>query len=71
MQRALRRTSKRFWPDKGYAAQLNDFLVGLRAGTAPTVSARDGIRATIGCLRMLEAARTGAACAIDVAAVIQ
>ena len=71
VQGALRRTSRRFWAEKGYATQLHDFLAGLRAGKAPTVSVRDGVRATIGCLRMLEAARTGAACTIDVDAVIQ
>ncbi len=71
VQGALRRTSRRFWAEKGYAAQLHDFVTGLRAGTAPTVSVRDGVRATIGCLRMLEAARTGAICTIDVDAIIQ
>jgi predicted dehydrogenase len=67
---ALRRTSRRWWADKGYAAQLHGFVAGIRQGKAPAVTVLDGVRSTVGCLRMLEAARTGAACSIDLDAVI-
>ncbi len=67
---ALRRTSRRWWAEKGYAAQLRGFIDGIREGKAPAVTVLDGVRSTIGCLRMLEAARTGAPCSIDLDAVI-
>ncbi|HEX8984679.1 MAG TPA: bi-domain-containing oxidoreductase [Bryobacteraceae bacterium] len=54
----VRRTSSRWFAEKGYAAQLRSFLDGVREGTPPEVTVRDGARATIACLRMLEAART-------------
>jgi predicted dehydrogenase len=67
---ALRRTSHRWWAEKGYAAQLHGFIAGIRQGKAPAVTVLDGVRSTIGCLRMLEAARTGAPCSIDLDAAI-
>jgi predicted dehydrogenase len=67
---ALRRTSRHWWAEKGYAAQLRGFIDGIREGKAPAVTVLDGVRSTIGCLRMLEAARTGAPCSIDLDAVI-
>jgi predicted dehydrogenase len=65
-----RRNRSWWWPDKGYAAQLKAFLTGIRAGTTPVVGVRDGARATLGCLRMLESARTLAPCAIDLDVVL-
>jgi predicted dehydrogenase/threonine dehydrogenase-like Zn-dependent dehydrogenase len=53
----LRRTRSRWWGEKGYEAQLESFVERVRSGVAPEVNARDGARATIGCLRMLESAR--------------
>lgn len=55
----------RLWADKGYAGQMKRFLEGLRKGRPPEVTVIDGARATIGCLRMMEAARTGAVVKID------
>lgn len=52
-------TRSRWIADKGYAVQMERFLTGLREGRAPDVTVFDGARATIGCLSMLEAARTG------------
>jgi predicted dehydrogenase/threonine dehydrogenase-like Zn-dependent dehydrogenase len=52
-----RRTRSRWWPDKGYAGLVDAFVEAIRNGTAPPVSARDGSRATIGCLAMLDSAR--------------
>lgn len=65
VRRGLRSTRSRWWAEKGYAAQLESFLTGIREGRPPEVTVRDGVRATIGCLRMLESARTEASCAID------
>ena len=51
------RTFRKMWAAKGYDAQLKAFFEAIRTGTPPAVSEIDGIRATIGCLRMLESAR--------------
>ncbi len=64
------RTRSRFWAEKGYAAQLESFLNGIRKGKEPLVTIRDGVRATIGCLRMLEAARTQRVMPIDIEAAL-
>jgi predicted dehydrogenase len=66
VQGTLVRTRSRFWAEKGYAAQLESFLNGIRRGREPEVTVRDGVRATIGCLRMLEAARTQRVVPIDI-----
>ena len=53
----LRRTKKSWWAEKGYADQMESFVNGIRSGKAPQVTVRDGARATIGGLRMIESAR--------------
>lgn len=55
----------RWWADKGYAEQMTSFLEGLREGRSPEVTVIDGARATVGCLRMMEAARTGRVVKMD------
>ncbi len=50
---------------KGYDAQMEAFFSSLRNGKAADVTVRDGVRATIGCLRMLQSAREHAPCSID------
>ena len=65
---ATRRTSSKLWPDKGYVAQLQDFIKSIRQGRSPAVTVRDGTRATIGCLQMLEAARSSLALPIELPA---
>jgi predicted dehydrogenase/threonine dehydrogenase-like Zn-dependent dehydrogenase len=55
---------------KGHAAQMNAFLSALQSGKTPDVTVRDGVRATIGCLQMLESARTLECCAIDIDSVL-
>jgi hypothetical protein len=47
------------------------FIKGLRTGEGPAVTVRDGARATIACLRMLESARTLNPCPIDLDAVLE
>jgi predicted dehydrogenase len=64
-QTGIVRARRRMFADKGYAPQLQSFLSAIRKGAEPEVSARDGARATVGCLRMMESAREGAARAID------
>jgi predicted dehydrogenase len=66
----LRRARSSWWAEKGYAAQLESFLEGVRKGIDPAVTVRDGARATLGCLRMLESAQSLAPCAIDLDAAL-
>lgn len=66
---SVRTARSRWWPQKGYAAQMQAFLETIRTGKPPAVTVRDGTRATIGCLRMLESARTRRPCDIDLDAV--
>lgn len=63
-----RRTEqRRRFPEKGYAAQLAEFVSGIREGRQKGVTALDGIRATVGCVRMLESARAQAPCEMNLA----
>jgi predicted dehydrogenase/threonine dehydrogenase-like Zn-dependent dehydrogenase len=66
IQTGLTRKRSRMFPDKGYGAQLESFLAAIRKGTTPEVTSRDGARATIGCLRLLESARTRTTCSINI-----
>lgn len=67
----ITRTLSRLWPEKGYTAQMKSFFARLREGEAPEVTVRDGARATIGALRMLESARTLRPCAIELDEVLR
>ncbi|MGA2770191.1 MAG: bi-domain-containing oxidoreductase [Bryobacteraceae bacterium] len=58
IERGIRRSAKRFWAEKGYDAQMKEFIEAIRASRQPAVTVFDGSQATIGCLRMLESART-------------
>jgi predicted dehydrogenase len=53
----MRRHRSRMFAEKGYSAQINEFIDNLRKGTQPAVTVRDGARSTVGCLRMLESAK--------------
>ncbi len=55
----LRRTSRRWFAEKGYDAQLKAFLDAVRTGGPPPVSVEDGARATVVCLKLMESARRG------------
>ena len=50
--------TRQMWPEKGYAAQLEDFITAIQTGREPAVTLLDGIRSTVGCLNMLESAKT-------------
>jgi predicted dehydrogenase len=70
------RTSSRsdrssIWAEKGYAQQLAAFFAAIREGRPAEVTALDGARATIGCLAMLESARTLAPVTIDLEAALE
>jgi predicted dehydrogenase/threonine dehydrogenase-like Zn-dependent dehydrogenase len=57
-----RRTEKSFWfAQKGYEAQMQAFASALAGREAPAVNVADGARATLCCLQMLAAARSGQA----------
>jgi predicted dehydrogenase len=62
---ALRRTQKKMFAEKGYGAQIAEFVADLRSGKTPSVTARDGARSTVGCLRMLESAKERRPFAVD------
>jgi predicted dehydrogenase len=53
-----RRKSSKLFADKGYKEQLESFVARVRGGQEPEITVVDGARATIGCVGMLESART-------------
>jgi predicted dehydrogenase len=57
--------SQRLFAEKGYGAQMSAFFDVLRRGGVPPVTIADGARATVGCLRILDAARTQTPQAIE------
>jgi predicted dehydrogenase len=64
------RTQSRLFAEKGYAAQLSAFMRGLVEGHEPEVTVRDGARATVTCVRLLDSARALAPRDIDLDGVI-
>jgi predicted dehydrogenase len=59
------RKSSTWFAEKGYADQLQAFFRALSQSKTPDVNVRDGVRATVGCLRMIESASTLSPCMID------
>jgi predicted dehydrogenase len=57
VHRGTRATKSKIWADKGYFEQMADFTEAIRKGRAPSVTVRDGARATLGCLAMMASAR--------------
>lgn len=66
----LQRKRRCLWGEKGYAAQLEDFMDGIRRQSECAITVRDGARATIACLLMLKSAQTLQPCVIDLDAVL-
>jgi len=60
-----KRSRSRLWPEKGYAEQMKEFIESIRTSRTPEVTVRDGARATVACLRMLESAQNRVPCEID------
>jgi predicted dehydrogenase/threonine dehydrogenase-like Zn-dependent dehydrogenase len=65
VQTGRKRSSNRWFAEKGYDQQMAAFFEAIRAGESPAVTLADGTRATVGCLAMLESARTRAPRAIE------
>lgn len=64
-------TKSRFFAAKGYAAQMESFIADIRDGRPSAITARDGARATIVCLRLLESAKRRQPVSIDIEAVLE
>ncbi len=62
---AVSKQRSKHYPDKGYRAQLENFVDSIRTGKPTEVTLADGVRSTIACLRILESAASGSPCAID------
>ena len=62
---SLVRKSSTWFAEKGYQAQMHAFFAALRQGKTPDITVRDGVRSTLGCLRMMQSARDHVACEID------
>jgi predicted dehydrogenase len=56
--------------EKGYAAQMSAFIESIRSGKQPEVTVLDGARATIGCLSMLQSAKSQEPVAINLAEIL-
>jgi len=63
--RGMRRESSKIWPDKGYGSQMQSFVQCIRDGKPQEISALDGARASLVCVRIMESCRTGLPLAID------
>jgi predicted dehydrogenase/threonine dehydrogenase-like Zn-dependent dehydrogenase len=61
----------RWFPEKGYDSQMREFVKAVRTGGPPAVSVRDGARATLACLRMLESARSLRPCDMNLDAALE
>jgi len=59
------RKSSSWFAEKGYDAQMRSFFTALQQGKTPDITVRDGVRSTLGCLRMLQSAQEHAPCSID------
>jgi predicted dehydrogenase/threonine dehydrogenase-like Zn-dependent dehydrogenase len=59
VKKKARSKNSRFFAAKGYVDQLRGFVESINAGESSGPTAVDGTRATLVCLLMLEAARTG------------
>jgi predicted dehydrogenase len=59
------RKQSTWFVQKGYQSQMRAFFAALQQGKSPDITVRDGVRSTLGCLRMMQAARERVACAID------
>jgi predicted dehydrogenase/threonine dehydrogenase-like Zn-dependent dehydrogenase len=59
VKKKVRRQQSRWFARKGYTAQLDCFVKSLRDGKPTEVTVRDGTRATLGCLLMMQSAHSG------------
>jgi len=61
VKRKKRDGRSKIFAAKGYGEQLESFVRSLKQGSETAITAIDGTRATLGCLLILESARTGEA----------
>jgi len=61
VKRKKRDGRSKIFAAKGYQEQLESFVRSLKQGSETAITAIDGTRATLGCLLILESARTGEA----------
>jgi predicted dehydrogenase/threonine dehydrogenase-like Zn-dependent dehydrogenase len=54
-----------WFAEKGYDDQMQAFFSALKQGKPADITVRDGVRATIGCMRMLQSAREHVPCSLD------
>jgi len=54
-----------WFAEKGYQEQMKAFFSALDKAQPAEITVRDGVRATLGCLRMLQSAREHVPCALD------
>jgi predicted dehydrogenase/threonine dehydrogenase-like Zn-dependent dehydrogenase len=57
--------SSSWFAQKGYQTQMRAFFAALQQSRPPDITVKDGVRSTLGCLRMLQSARERVPCAID------
>jgi predicted dehydrogenase/threonine dehydrogenase-like Zn-dependent dehydrogenase len=62
----IRHRRSSWWGEKGYGAQLQNFIGSIQKQSEPQVTVYDGARATICCLKMLESAQTLKPCEINI-----
>lgn len=67
----MRRTKSKWFAEKGYGAQLESFVKSIKAGSQPAITVRDGARATVVCLALLESAATKTPRKIDLDAILR
>ena len=67
---STRATKCKWWAEIGYETQMRDFVDSIRTGDAPAVTVRDGARATVVCLRLLESVHDRMPRAIDLDAAL-
>ena len=66
LQTGIVRKKSSWFAEKGYEIQMRAFFDALRKGKPPDITVLDGVRATVGCLCMLQSARQLAPCTIDI-----
>jgi len=54
-----------WFAEKGYQEQMRAFFSALREGKQPDITVRDGVRSTLGCVRMMQSAQNHAPCDIN------
>jgi hypothetical protein len=54
----VQRKRSTFWAHKGYEDQLRSFFRSIATGESPSITVRDGARATLVCVEMLRSAQT-------------